>query len=110
MLHSSILSPMGSFTEAHWSCNVPNNLPSPVAVAFVDKQFGHLETNHSMDEMEFDNQCIPSLCLHSFLEDHDSLVVVFRTTPMETWLAVSVSKWQKESTVCIFEEYAQMST
>lgn len=73
VLHSAILSPVGSFTEARWSSSVPNNLPSPVAVASVGKQFGHLETNRSMDEMKFGNQSIPSLHPHSFPEYNDSL-------------------------------------
>jgi len=55
------------------SSSVPNNLPSPVGVASIGKQFGVCESNHSLNEMKFANQCIPNLHPHSFPEYHESL-------------------------------------
>ncbi|KAF2311590.1 hypothetical protein GH714_025063 [Hevea brasiliensis] len=73
VLPSTILSPVGSFIESHQSSSVPNNLPSPVTVGSVGKQFAVHESNHSMDEIMFGNQCISSFHPHSLPEYHDSL-------------------------------------
>ncbi|XP_012090584.1 protein MEI2-like 1 isoform X2 [Jatropha curcas] len=70
---SAIQSPVGSFVESHRSSSVPNNLPSPVTIASVGKQFGLPELKHSVDEMMFGNSCIPSFHPHSLPEHHDSL-------------------------------------
>ncbi|XP_057995409.1 protein MEI2-like 1 isoform X2 [Hevea brasiliensis] len=73
VLPSTILSPVGSFIESHQSSSVPNNLPSPVTVGSVGKQFAVHESNHSMNEIMFGNQCISSFHPHSLPEYHDSL-------------------------------------
>ncbi|XP_030938118.1 protein MEI2-like 1 isoform X2 [Quercus lobata] len=75
-LHSAHRSSLSSFIEnafPHMSSSVPNNLPSPVGVASIGKQFGVCESNHSLNEMKFANQCIPNLHPHSFPEYHESL-------------------------------------
>ncbi|OAY30614.1 protein MEI2-like 1 isoform X4 [Manihot esculenta] len=72
VLPSAIQSPMGSFIESHQSSSVPNNLPSPI-VGSVGKQVGLHESNHSMDEIIFGNQCVQSLHPHSLPEYHGSL-------------------------------------
>ena len=74
--HSASRSPVSSFIEnafPHRSSSVPNNLPSPVGVASIGKQFGLCESNHSLNEMKFANQCIPGFHPHSFPEYNDSL-------------------------------------
>ncbi|KAE8123780.1 hypothetical protein FH972_018709 [Carpinus fangiana] len=74
--HSASRSPVSSFIESafpHRSSSVPNNLPSPVGVASIGKQFGLCESNHSLNEMKFANQCIPGFHPHSFPEYNDSL-------------------------------------
>lgn len=72
VLPSAIQSPMGSFIESHQSSSVPNNLPSPI-VGSVGKQVSLHESNHSMDEIIFGNQCVQSLHPHSLPEYHGSL-------------------------------------
>lgn len=75
-LHSASRSPVSSFIENAFplrGSSIPNNLPSPVEVASIGKQFGLCESNHSLNEMKFANQCIPSFHPHSFPEYHDSL-------------------------------------
>lgn len=62
-----------TFIEPHQSSSVPNNLPSPARVASIGKQSSLREPNHSLDEMKFGNQSIPSFHPHSFPEYHDSL-------------------------------------
>ena len=67
---------MSSFIEnafPHRSSSVPNNLPSPVRVAPIGKQFGVCESNHSLNEIKCANQCIPGFHPHSFPEYQDSL-------------------------------------
>ncbi|OAY48038.1 protein MEI2-like 1 isoform X8 [Manihot esculenta] len=73
VLPSAVQSPVGSFIESHLSSSVPNNLPSPLTMASIGKQFGLNESSHSMDEIMFSNQCIPSFHPHSLPEYHDSL-------------------------------------
>ncbi|XP_015580065.1 protein MEI2-like 4 isoform X2 [Ricinus communis] len=73
VIHSAIQSPVGSFIESHRSSSVPNNLPSPVSVTSISKQFGLHEPNRSMDEMMFGNQRIPSFHPHSLPEYPDGL-------------------------------------
>uniref|UniRef100_A0A2N9FC93 RRM domain-containing protein n=1 Tax=Fagus sylvatica TaxID=28930 RepID=A0A2N9FC93_FAGSY len=75
-LHSAHRSPVSSFIEnafPHRSSSVPNNLPSPVRVASIGKQFGVCESNHSLNEIKCANQCIPGFHPHSFPEYQDSL-------------------------------------
>ncbi|XP_050221418.1 protein MEI2-like 1 isoform X1 [Mercurialis annua] len=72
-MHSSIQSPVGSYIESHQSSSVPNNLPSPLSLTSVSKQFGLHEPNRTMEEMMIGNQCIPSFHPHSLPEYHDGL-------------------------------------
>uniref|UniRef100_A0A2P2M990 Uncharacterized protein MANES_06G126700 n=1 Tax=Rhizophora mucronata TaxID=61149 RepID=A0A2P2M990_RHIMU len=73
ILHPGIKSPVGAFIEPHWSSSVPSNLPSPARAASVGKQFGLHEPNHTLDEINFGNQCFPSFHPHSLPEYHDGL-------------------------------------
>lgn len=68
---------MSSYVEnvfPHRSSSVPNNLPSPVRVASIGKQFGICDSNQSLNEIKFSNQCIPCFHPHSFPEYLDSSV------------------------------------
>ncbi|KAF5476482.1 hypothetical protein F2P56_003233 [Juglans regia] len=70
-------SPVSSYVEnvfPHRSSSVPNNLPSPVRVASIGKQFGICDSNQSLNEIKFSNQCIPSFHPHSFPEYLDGSV------------------------------------
>lgn len=67
---------MSSFIEnafLHRSSSVPSNLPSPLRVASVGKQFGLSDSNHPLNGIKFANQCIPNFHPHSFPEYHDNL-------------------------------------
>lgn len=75
-LHSSIRSPSSAFIGnalAHHSSSVPRTLPSPMRVVSTDKNFCLPESNHSLNEIKFGNQCIPNFHPHSLPEYHDSL-------------------------------------
>ncbi|KAK9278715.1 hypothetical protein L1049_028290 [Liquidambar formosana] len=72
--HSAIRVP--AFIEKGFpqgSSSVPNSLPSPVRVASVGNQYGLGEPCHSLDQINFGNQCVPSFHPHSLPEYHDSL-------------------------------------
>jgi hypothetical protein len=75
-LHSSIRSPSSAFIGnalAHHSSSVPRTLPSPMRVVSTDKNFCLPDSNHSLNEIKFGNQCIPNFHPHSLPEYHDSL-------------------------------------
>ncbi|KAM5571519.1 protein MEI2-like 1 [Rosa sericea] len=75
-LHSSIRSPSNAFMGnalAHLSSSVPRTLPSPMRVVSTDKNFCLPDSNHSLNEIKFGNQCIPNFHPHSLPEYHDSL-------------------------------------
>ncbi|KAG6686074.1 hypothetical protein I3842_11G000900 [Carya illinoinensis] len=70
-------SPVSSYVEnvfPHRSSGVLNNFSSPVRVASIGKQFGICDSNQSLNEIKFSNQCIPSFHPHSFPEYLDSSV------------------------------------
>uniref|UniRef100_A0A5B7BSJ0 RRM domain-containing protein n=1 Tax=Davidia involucrata TaxID=16924 RepID=A0A5B7BSJ0_DAVIN len=74
-LHSASKLPINTFTEnalPRGSSSIPNSLPSPVRVASAGNHFGLREPSHSLDQVNFGNQCIPSFHPHSFPEHHDS--------------------------------------
>lgn len=76
-LHSAARSPVSSYVEnvfPHRSSGVLNNFSSPVRVASIGKQFGICDSNQSLNEIKFSNQCIPSFHPHSFPEYLDSSV------------------------------------
>lgn len=75
-LHSSIRSPSNAFMGnalAHLSSSVPRTLPSPMRVVSADKNFCLPDSNHSLNEIKFGNQCVPNFHPHSLPEYHDSL-------------------------------------
>lgn len=76
-LHSAARLPVSSYVQnvfPHRSYSVLNSLPSPVKVASIGKQFGICDSNQSLNEIKFSNQCIPSFHPHSFPEYRDSSV------------------------------------
>lgn len=70
-----VVAPVDTFIEPHRSSSVPINLASPARVAPIGKQLSLREPIHSVDEMKFANQGVPSFHPHSFPEYHDSLAV-----------------------------------
>ncbi|XP_004297487.1 PREDICTED: protein MEI2-like 1 [Fragaria vesca subsp. vesca] len=75
-LHSSIRSPSNAFMGnalAHLSSSVPRTLPSPMRVVSTDNNFCLPDSNHSVNEIKFGNQCVPNFHPHSLPEYHDSL-------------------------------------
>ncbi|XP_050376087.1 protein MEI2-like 1 isoform X2 [Argentina anserina] len=75
-LHSSIRSPSNAFIGnalTHLSSSVPRTLPSPMRVGSTDNNFCHPDSNHSLNDIKFGNQCIPNFHPHSLPEYHDSL-------------------------------------
>lgn len=79
--HSVAQSPSGTFIEPHWSSSVPSNIPSPVAVVSISKQYGLNEHHRNMDNIKFNNQCLPSFHPHSLPDYHDGLVNGIAYTP-----------------------------
>ncbi|WRX19509.1 RNA recognition motif domain - like 10 [Theobroma cacao] len=92
VLHSVIQSPVSSFVEPNRSSSVPINLASPARVAPIGKQLSLREPNHSLDDMKFANQGVPSFHPHSFPEYHDSLAngTPFNSSSTITDMASSV--------------------
>ncbi|XP_021287292.1 protein MEI2-like 1 isoform X3 [Herrania umbratica] len=92
VLHSVIQSPVSSFVEPNRSSSVPINLASPARVAPIGKQLSLREPNHSLDDMKFANQSVPSFHPHSFPEYHDSLAngTPFNSSSTITDMASSV--------------------
>ncbi|KAI5329434.1 hypothetical protein L3X38_028831 [Prunus dulcis] len=73
-LHSAVRSPVSALIEnalLHQSSSVPDTLPSPATVASAGRKFSLCEPDHSLDDVKFGNQCIPSLHPHSLPEYHD---------------------------------------
>ncbi|XP_022771079.1 protein MEI2-like 1 isoform X2 [Durio zibethinus] len=68
-----VVAPVNTFVEPHQSSSVPINLASPARVAPIGKQLSLQEPNHSLDEMKFSSQSVPSFHPHSFPEYRDSL-------------------------------------
>ncbi|CAI0547990.1 unnamed protein product [Linum tenue] len=66
-------SPVGAFIEPHRSSSVPNPLLSPATATSVGKQFSHPEQKHSIQEIRFGNQSMPTFHPHSLPEYHDGL-------------------------------------
>ncbi|XWS60194.1 hypothetical protein CRYUN_Cryun07bG0014600 [Craigia yunnanensis] len=98
VLQSVIQSPVNTFVEPHRTSSVPINLASPARVAPIGKQLSLREPNHSMDEMKFANQGVPSLHPHSFPEVHDSLAngIAFNSSSTITDMASSVGSMMAE--------------
>ncbi|KAJ4838396.1 hypothetical protein Tsubulata_017426 [Turnera subulata] len=72
-LNSTILSPAGVFVESRQSSSVPNNFPSPATVTSIGSQFSRHEHNHTLDDIKFGNQCLPTFHPQSIPEYLDNL-------------------------------------
>lgn len=98
VLPSVIQSPVNTFVEPNRSSSVPINLASPARVAPIGKQLSLQEPNHSLDEMKFANQGVPSFHPHSFPEYHDSLadVIAFNSSSTIPDMASSVGSMMAE--------------
>ncbi|XWS47748.1 hypothetical protein CRYUN_Cryun13aG0011500 [Craigia yunnanensis] len=98
VLQSVTQSPANAFVEPHRNSSVPINLASPARVAPISKQLSLREPNHSMDEMKFANQGVPSFHPHSFPEYHDSLTngITFNSSSTITDMASSVGSMMAE--------------
>ncbi|XVE56496.1 hypothetical protein DITRI_Ditri04bG0015000 [Diplodiscus trichospermus] len=98
VLQSVIQSSVNTFVEPHRSSSVPINLASPARVAPIGKQLSFREPNHSLDEIKFANQGIPSFHPHSFPEYHDSLAngIAFNSSSTITDMASSVGSMMAE--------------
>lgn len=75
--HSTIRTPINPFMEHAFhhgiSSDISNGIPSPVRVASVGNQSGLGEPSHSLGQMKFGFQCMPTFHPHSFLEYYDGL-------------------------------------
>ncbi|XVF11395.1 hypothetical protein REPUB_Repub08aG0024300 [Reevesia pubescens] len=98
VLHSVVQSPVNTFVEPHPSSSVPINLASPARVAPIGKQLSLREPNHSLDEMKFANQGVPSFHPHSFPEYHDNLAngIAFNSSSTVMEMASSVGSMMAE--------------
>ncbi|XP_010249241.1 PREDICTED: protein MEI2-like 4 isoform X2 [Nelumbo nucifera] len=77
-LHSTIRAPVSPFMENAFhhdiSSSVPNSIRSPVRVASVGNLSGFGEPSHSLGQMKFGFQSMPTFHPHSLPEYHDGLV------------------------------------
>ncbi|XWS51503.1 hypothetical protein CRYUN_Cryun12cG0181700 [Craigia yunnanensis] len=95
---TQVVAHVNTFFEPHRSSSVPINLASPARVAPIGKQLSLREPNHSLDEMKFANQGVPSFHPHSFPEYHDSLAngIPFNSSSTITDMASSVGPMMAE--------------
>ncbi|MBA0757171.1 hypothetical protein Gotri_020282 [Gossypium trilobum] len=70
---TQVVAPVSTFAETHRSSSVPINLASPARVSPIGKPLSFREPDHSLDEMKFANQGVPSFHPHCLPEYHDSL-------------------------------------
>ncbi|GMI75688.1 MEI2-like 4 [Hibiscus trionum] len=70
---TQVFAPVNTLVESHRSSSVPINLAFPARVTPIGAQLSLQESNHSMDEMKFANQGVPSFHPRSFPDYHDSL-------------------------------------
>ncbi|XP_038683771.1 protein MEI2-like 1 isoform X2 [Tripterygium wilfordii] len=60
-------------TNPHLSSSVPKSLSSPLTVSSISKQAGLHEPHHSVNDVKFGSQYVPSLYPHSLPVYHDTL-------------------------------------
>ncbi|XP_038993469.1 protein MEI2-like 1 isoform X1 [Hibiscus syriacus] len=95
---TQVVVPVSTFVEPPRSSSVPINLASPARAVPIGKQISFLEPDHSLDEVKFDNQGVPSFHPHSLPECHDSLVngISFNSYSTITDMASSASPMMAE--------------
>ncbi|XP_039045270.1 protein MEI2-like 1 [Hibiscus syriacus] len=95
---TQVVVPVSKFVEPPRSSSVPINLASPAIAAPIGKQISFLEPDHSLDEVKFANQGVPSFHPHSLPECHYSLVngISFNSYSTITDMASSASPMMTE--------------
>ncbi|XP_022735907.1 protein MEI2-like 1 isoform X2 [Durio zibethinus] len=95
---TQVVAPVNTFVEPHQNSSVPINLSPPARLAPIGKQLSLREPNHSVDEMKFANQGVPSFHPRSFPEYHDDLAsgIPFNSSSTITDMASSVGPMMAE--------------